>query len=88
MKICSKCKLDKQLNAFWMQKRGKYGVESQCKVCRSADKKSYYVENKEKMNEVSRRYYLGNKERMNALNNAWAKNNRDKANALGSIWRK
>lgn len=38
-KVCSACKKEKPLDCFHKQKRGKYGTESKCKECKSAQDK-------------------------------------------------
>lgn len=39
LKICTRCKQSKTLNAFHNDKNGKYGKNSYCKVCRSEKRK-------------------------------------------------
>lgn len=40
MKICSKCKLEKELGAFHNDKNGKLGKHHYCKLCNSEQKKT------------------------------------------------
>ena len=34
MKICTKCKIEKELSEFHKNKRSKFGVHSICKICK------------------------------------------------------
>ena len=40
-KVCTKCKVEKELSEFHKKKDTKDGVRSQCKVCRNEDNKKY-----------------------------------------------
>lgn len=67
-KKCSKCGrwlVASKVN-FYKQKRGKYGLRTQCKKCVSAydkeQKKKYYEENKEDERRRSKKRYEENKE--------------------------
>jgi len=48
-KVCSKCGEEKLLDEFNRCKKGKYGRESQCKVCRQQYHRRYAQENKQKI---------------------------------------
>jgi len=48
-KICSKCKLPKELEEFNKNKRKKDGLTSWCKKCTSEISKTYYLNNTEKV---------------------------------------
>jgi hypothetical protein len=73
MKKCNKCSVEKQLNEFSKDSKGKYGVKSQCKQCiKEYDKEKnirnkyinqqYYLDNKEKINQKSKETYNKNKQ--------------------------
>jgi hypothetical protein len=47
-KICSKCRIEKPLDAFWPAKKERYGRNSQCKTCRNEQRRAAYAENPEK----------------------------------------
>jgi hypothetical protein len=64
MKICNKCKVEKELTEFYKSKHGKYGVDSECKLCRSYYKKQYCIDHKEKLIQDNRRYNLEHKKEM------------------------
>jgi len=57
-KVCTVCKklLPANLNNFHYTKRSKDGLRSQCKLCRSIDKKKYRDANKEKITNQSAEY--------------------------------
>jgi len=56
MKKCNKCGLEKDLTCFHKDKSKKDGLVTQCKECVSKRSKSYYLENKEKINKYVREY--------------------------------
>ena len=49
MKICTKCKEQKPLEAFRKQRSTKDGLKYHCKECDNKTAKSYYQKNKEKI---------------------------------------
>lgn len=61
-KICSKCKIEKELEAFSQKSRGKYDVSSICKMCF----KQYYNDNKAALAEKQRAYNKDNAEKITA----------------------
>ncbi len=46
-KVCTQCKTEKLLDQFGKEVKGKYGVNSKCKVCRILIRKDQYQHNKE-----------------------------------------
>lgn len=68
-KICTKCNKELPATEEYFQKhiKGKYGLRSYCKECRSKYQKKYNKTynhiNKEKIAESSRKYYHDNKEK-------------------------
>ncbi len=71
-KVCTKCKISKSLEEFHVEKKGKFGRCSCCKVCRNSYKKQHYsempVEAKRKRNR--RNGSLGSKQSAEFLSNA------------------
>lgn len=63
---CTVCKIVKPFSEFRKNKKGKYGIDAQCKKCR--------------YEKHSKPYYLANKEKCHANANKWAKNNRETIN--------
>ena len=56
MKRCTKCKQEKPLTEFYKHKAGKYGKDSQCKICSRAKVKKYRAEHKEQVKQYFREY--------------------------------
>lgn len=48
-KICTKCKQSKTIDLFHKQKKGKFGVASECKECKNEDRKQRYIKKKNKI---------------------------------------
>ena len=74
MKVCSKCKKEKELSLFSKQKKGKNGLHSYCKSC----EKEYRENNKEKLNEYFKEYYENNKEKHKEYCKEYRENNKEK----------
>ena len=55
-KMCSKCKIEKELCEFVEQKSHKYGVSSYCSICSKKYNKQYYLKNKEKIKHKVKSY--------------------------------
>ena len=71
MKICSKCKEEKNKNEFYCDKRASDGLHSQCKKCKIADgknrkdyQKKYRDSHKEFNKEYKKNYQQINKEKI------------------------
>ncbi len=62
MKICSKCKINKNLTKFYKDKYTKDKHTSVCKICQKKYNKTYIANNSEKMKDARKEYYLKNKE--------------------------
>jgi hypothetical protein len=60
-KICKKCRLDKELKEYNKNKRAKDGYRNECRVCCKLYMKSYYNNNKLKLDE----YKKNNREHIN-----------------------
>lgn len=90
MKICSKCKVQKNHEEFHRHKRSNDGYRSQCKECRKEKDKEYYIQNnislkvKEKRNydkryiEYNKKYRNSNKDFVNKLKSEWSKSENGK----------
>lgn len=59
MKICTKCKIEKELSEFNKNKAAKDGLRYQCKECL----KQYQRDNRERFAEYRKQYYQDNRER-------------------------
>ena len=73
MKKCNKCNIEKPLNDFSKDNKGKFGVKGKCKQCikeydliyKSNNKhklQQYYLDNKDKINKQSKETYNKNKQ--------------------------
>lgn len=56
LKICSKCKNEKELNDFPVAKRYKDGHRPECKACNALYYREYYSKNPERYKEKARNY--------------------------------
>jgi len=73
MKICSKCKTEKELDEFGKDKTSNTGYDSKCKLC----KKEYYLKNKEHASKRQKIYYKNNKEERVKYSKEFYKNNKN-----------
>jgi len=62
-KVCTKCKIEKDLDSFHKCKHGKYGRVSRCKECLSEMNKVRYQEKRELIREQTKNYYYNNREK-------------------------
>jgi hypothetical protein len=83
MKICSKCKIEKEETEFWVRKNRKSGVNSECKNCASIRRKSL---DKSKNNEKRRKWYKNNKEKHLEYCKNYQKNNKEIVNQRHRKW--
>lgn len=81
-KVCTKCSLEKPLDAFHKDKYKKDGYRTDCKECflayRRRNKEAINAKNREYMKE----YYHKNKEECLAKTREWKKNNRGRCSAI------
>lgn len=70
-KACTTCKVVKPLSDFYAVPSNPCGVSSQCKPCKRASQKAYYMRNREMVT---------------SKNHAWAKSNPDKRSAIVKRW--
>jgi hypothetical protein len=49
MRICSSCKIEKNVDQFWERKGSKDGLNRRCKTCITEAKRKWEIENKEKV---------------------------------------
>lgn len=64
MKVCTKCKEEKNLTEFSKHKITKDGLCHKCKSCCKKHNKKHYQANKEKTKEYNKKYRKANKERI------------------------
>jgi len=81
MKICSKCKIQKNENEFHCCKRTKSGLTAKCKICRNLEIKECKQRNREdylrKSREYAKREYDKDPNKFIERHNKWKKNNQD-----------
>ena len=63
-KICSKCKLEKDVCEFYKHSKYPNIYRGQCKKCMNNNSLSYYSNNKEKIKEQSKIYVIKNSEKI------------------------
>jgi hypothetical protein len=95
MKVCTKCKVEKELTEFCKNKKTKDGLESWCKVCKSAYNKIWRAENRDgvseynkKWNAENKEYFKNNKEKLSAYKKEYNKKNREEINAKNREYNK
>lgn len=77
-KICSKCKIEKELCEFNKHKLSKDGHKTSCRECQKIDSKIYKSKNKEKIKEQNKGYYINNKVKIVKRNKEYLLKNTDK----------
>jgi len=76
LKICSYCKVKKDISEFRFRKERNYYLP-QCKQCESNKNNSYNKEHAEQTSTNRSNYYKNNKEKELNNNKKWTENNRD-----------
>ena len=66
MRVCNKCKINKEYSEFSKCKTRKNGYEYKCKLCYNQYKKEYFQKNKIEYNELSKKY-LSNRKKTDSL---------------------
>jgi 5-methylcytosine-specific restriction endonuclease McrA len=83
-KRCSRCGIEKSAFAFHRKMKEATGLNSQCRMCVSF----YYVDNKERMNENSRRWYKENIEVVKPKRAQWRQDNAEYVREYSAQYRK
>lgn len=78
IKICSSCKISKNLEYFYKLKNSKDGFNNSCKECMNAKSKKWLENNKEKQKERRRQYHIKNNAQQNAINLEYYQKNKNK----------
>ena len=87
MKICSKCKIEKELSEFFNNSAMKDGKSNYCKLCHAAEgakrkdtykEKKYYLNRKDKISIYGKQWYQENKERLKPIRKKYREDNQDK----------
>ena len=77
-KVCTKCGVEKPLGEYNKKKRGKHGVESQCRDCRKQYGRQYRKDNKEYVNRAIREWQINNPVKVKEGERRWRANNPEK----------
>ena len=78
-KICSKCKIEKEVCEFNKRKYRKSKYTSHCKSCLRERAKLYREKNDSVIKENKKKYYENNKEKLNENTREWYEKNSEKA---------
>ncbi len=103
MKICTKCKVEKDVYEFYKRSKAYDGLTSKCKPCewivtnaaREKNKGRYTANlyqwrknNPDRVKELMRKDYIKHRAKRVALSAKWARNNRVKTNAGIAKWQR
>lgn len=64
MKICTRCKIEKDFSQYSKQTGQKLDLNPQCKCCASIYNRNYILKNKERLRNSGKDYYKRNKENL------------------------
>lgn len=78
-KICSKCKIEKDVCEFNIRKNRKSGFTSHCKLCICKNAKKYRVNNSDIIKYNKKLYYDKNRETLNKKTREWYEKNSEYA---------
>lgn len=62
MKLCPRCRIQKEDTEFGKNKLHRSGLDTYCKACRYEDNKAYRLKNAEKVSKYRKNYYSEHKE--------------------------
>ena len=79
-KTCNICKIEKPINEYNKEKRGKYGVKARCIICEKEKGIEYRKNNKEKIKSYKKEYRKNNKEKIKKAKQEHYKKNKEKIN--------
>lgn len=82
MKLCNKCKIEKDKSEFSKDRTKKDGLHTLCKLCKSQATKNWTDNNSEYVKKMHKDYYLNNRDiirkRVKDYSKRWYLKNRDK----------
>jgi hypothetical protein len=87
-KICSKCKIEKELVEYHKHKSSKDGIRDVCKECRKEETNLYYQKNSIKLMEKSQEYRLNNPEKIKDGLKKYREKNSESLKENKRIWSK
>lgn len=79
-RVCTACKEAKPATSdfFHVHKASKDGLRPQCKECRKAESRAYYLANLDRVRENSRAWQAANPDKANAKKLAWARRHEER----------
>ena len=77
MKVCTRCKQEKEISDFHKQKNGKYGVAGRCKSCKCELTSIWQKSNKEKKIIYNHEYNKNNKIEIKKRKRDYRQNNKE-----------
>lgn len=77
MKLCNKCKTNKEPLNFSKKARSKDGLSNWCKDCNKDYTKSYYINNKESLDRKNKENYQKNSEHFKQKSKEYRENNKE-----------
>lgn len=87
-KICSKCKIEKNIVEFSVRLKSKDGLRSTCKLCDKEETKKWRLNNKEKVKLQKKRYLKKNHNKNLKRGKIYRNNNKEKVKIRSTNWRK
>ena len=84
LKVCSTCKEEKPLSAFYKDRSRKDGLRGACKTCLSKQFAEYYQKNRAAYIEYSRNYHQENRDVILETKKIWKKTNSELVNAINA----
>lgn len=79
-KICSKCKIEKEVCEFYNNLSKLDGKRPECKICSNKQSTLYNQKNKEKLKKIKQKYVDNNKEKVRKSKKEWFIKNPDYQN--------
>lgn len=91
-KICSKCKIEKEVCEFYKNPKKENEFRNTCKICMNKNSKRYYQNNieseRERIRKYSKEYYLNNKITENIRFKNYRNNNLEKVKEIQRLSKK
>lgn len=86
-KVCTKCKIEKNVTDFGNDKAKSDGKHPSCKSCKSVSDKRYKQNNQDKVKENDKKYYQKNSEKIKDRAREWYLDNKEHHLAVSKQWR-
>ena len=87
MKICNKCKQEKEYIEFCNNKNSLDGKNYICKLCKKELDKQHFIKNKEKLTKTNTEWSKNNREKRRELDKLWRNNNKEKIQNINKKYR-